>query len=254
MPWQKVRRADGLHCSYCNHTVDSGASSCPGCGKALAPTDPEPSRETAKPQAEAEPSVQSENGTNHNSATPRYCGNCGKSHQLGARFCRYCGRPVSDGDQPDMAKASPRSQDVLKPADSIDRVSAQAPAQLHDRPERGGCLTAMLLLPIVGGPVMALAMLVFSGSMNSTYPGVPTWYWVVSSLGVLTGTVFLIAIWRWQLWAVYALVALHVASSILVYAVWPSNANAVLGVIMTLIWWTVFGLLLYARREGFHAD
>jgi len=22
MPWQKVRRADGLHCSYCNQVVD----------------------------------------------------------------------------------------------------------------------------------------------------------------------------------------------------------------------------------------
>lgn len=87
MPWQKVRRADGLHCSYCNQAVDSDASSCPGCGKALAPPGPEPERAE---HSDSSPTMAEK-------PKPRpvtwWCRYCHKQVSPEAKTCPHCGQP-----------------------------------------------------------------------------------------------------------------------------------------------------------------
>lgn len=105
MPWQKVRRADGLHCSYCNQVVDGDASSCPGCGKALTSPVPEPrqgERSDPSPTTGVKPN-------------PRpgswWCKHCHKQVSPEAKTCPHCGQPDPATDKvPTEAKLQALSQ------------------------------------------------------------------------------------------------------------------------------------------------
>ena len=117
----------------------------------------------------------------------------------------------------------------------------------------------MLLILGMGGSavgaLVALTYLVITNWVHAAYPQVPDWpgwpgwFQVVLAAAQVTRTFFYYAIWQWQVWGIYALLVLDIATDVLESAYMPMNPAVT--IIGSLFWWTVLAILLYRRRDSF---
>jgi hypothetical protein len=106
--------------------------------------------------------------------------------------------------------------------------------------QRGGCLTAFLILMLVVNPLTGLYYLFAGSSLSQSLPSLPGW--AVPALGVLAlvNFVFALAIWNWKKWGVYG----FAASSAIVFVI-----NLIsLGLLPALTGLVGLGLLAYLLR------
>lgn len=135
MPWPKVRRADGFHCSYCNQVTDRDAASCPGCGKALAPVGPEPehgdlsiplpSAPELKPDQAGLSSAPTPKADSHLSAlTPTYWAFLSRigNHPLDTKMARAWDVHVGGIDR---ALAKLQAEGLIRDATTAEKLSAK---------------------------------------------------------------------------------------------------------------------------------
>lgn len=110
-------------------------------------------------------------------------------------------------------------------------------------PQRGGCLTAFLLLLIVAYPVLALTYWLGSAVIKRSVPTMPDWFSPVMAIACLYDFAFAIAIWKWRRWGVYGygvITALVFAANLAIG--WPF-----LRALMGLLGFAVLVLLLRPR-------
>jgi hypothetical protein len=74
---------------------------------------------------------------------------------------------------------------------------------VEQSPQRGGCLTAFLLLLIVAYPLLALSYWLGSALIKRAVPAMPDWFSPVMALACLYDFAFAIAIWKWRRWGVF---------------------------------------------------
>jgi hypothetical protein len=72
--------------------------------------------------------------------------------------------------------------------------------------KRGGCLTAFLILMLIGNPLAGLYYLLAGSTVRQSLPTLPEWAIPVLGLLALANFVFAIAIWKWKRWGVYGFV------------------------------------------------
>ena len=96
--------------------------------------------------------------------------------------------------------------------------------------QRGGCLTAMLVLMMIANPLVALLYLL-SGDAISRALHAPSW--AVPLLGILSITNFFCAlgIWRFKKWGVYGALAMAALGLVINFTIGVSPGQSLMGLI-----------------------
>ena len=71
------------------------------------------------------------------------------------------------------------------------------------QPERGGCLTAFLILSLIGLPIAGLITLFGGSSSSLSLLLVPKWYYPVMGIVSIADFIFVLGMWNWKKWGVY---------------------------------------------------
>ncbi len=71
-----------------------------------------------------------------------------------------------------------------------------------EMPKRSGCLTAFLILAMIGNPILALLQWVAAGNLPSDLAPLA----VIGGVLNVAGLVFAIGVWKWKKWGVYGYV------------------------------------------------
>lgn len=88
---------------------------------------------------------------------------------------------------------------------------ASSPEEVAEpEPQRGGCLTAFLLVMIIANALTALFHLSFPSFVSRHYPGMGRGLVLLLGLGGLLNIVFAILVWQWRRAGVYGLAAIAV--------------------------------------------
>ncbi len=102
-------------------------------------------------------------------------------------------------------------------------------------PDRHGCLAAYLVIIIVLNALVALLYLLTSDAITDTLEdaGSEVASWTIPALGILAilNVVFAIAIWRWQRWGFWGLVASAVVAFAVNLSIGVSLPQALLGLV-----------------------
>lgn len=101
--------------------------------------------------------------------------------------------------------------------------------------ERGGCLTAFLVLALIANPITGLSYLLGGEMVRRGMPGMPEW--ALPVLGVLSFVqfAFILGIWRWKKWGVIGALALAPVTLILNFSIGVPPGTAILGMVGPLI-------------------
>ncbi len=105
--------------------------------------------------------------------------------------------------------------------------------------QRGGCLTAWIILAMIANPLVAIFYL-FSGSqLTKSLPGFPGWAIPVLVVIAIANTVFAVGIWMWKRWGVYGFAASAVIT-LVVNLVAGLGGTSFTGLIaIAILWWLV---------------
>jgi hypothetical protein len=68
--------------------------------------------------------------------------------------------------------------------------------------QRGGCLTAFLVLMMIANPIIALVYVFGQDFIKKGMPHAPDWAFPVLTVAGLVNLVFAIGIWNWKKWGV----------------------------------------------------
>jgi hypothetical protein len=71
-----------------------------------------------------------------------------------------------------------------------------------EMPKRSGCLTAFLILAMIGNPILALFQWALAGALPSDVAPLA----VIGGVLNVAGLVFAIGVWKWKKWGVYGYV------------------------------------------------
>lgn len=71
--------------------------------------------------------------------------------------------------------------------------------------KRGGCLTAFLVVMLIGNPLTAIYYLVAGGRVVDALPGMPAWIIPVFIVVSVANTVFAVGVWLWKRWGVFGI-------------------------------------------------
>ncbi|MGD0526481.1 MAG: hypothetical protein ABSE49_15140 [Polyangiaceae bacterium] len=82
-----------------------------------------------------------------------------------------------------------------------------APLSPAPRAERGGCLTAFLVLVLIANPLVALGYFLAGDAMNAVTRG-HDWARPVLGLMCLVNVACAVGVWRFKRWGVYGFVAM----------------------------------------------
>lgn len=80
-----------------------------------------------------------------------------------------------------------------------EKTGLPAASAVEETPKRGGCLTAFLVLAMIGNPILALLQWTVAGNLPSDMASLA----VIGGILNLAGLVFAIGIWKWKRWGVY---------------------------------------------------
>lgn len=72
-------------------------------------------------------------------------------------------------------------------------------ASADEIPKRSGCLTAFLILAMIGNPILALVQWAMAGNLPSDVAPLA----VIGGVLNVAGLVFAIGVWKWRKWGVY---------------------------------------------------
>jgi hypothetical protein len=100
--------------------------------------------------------------------------------------------------------------------------------------QRGGCLTAYLILTLITSPIMGVWYLLFGSSVAAMLPQTPAWTIPVLGVMALLHFVFGLAVWQWKRWGVYGFVVMSIAG-FLINAATSGVMNALTGLIGLII-------------------
>ena len=124
-------------------------------------------------------------------------------------------------------------------------------------PRRGGCLTAFLILMMVGNGLTALVYLFAAAALRRSWVHFPTWASWALVLSSVVNCLIAVALWNWKTWAMYV----YCGSVLLTFLVnWRSLGilPALLGLAGGLIGIAIVGVLVVAAlsypREWHLAD
>ena len=73
-------------------------------------------------------------------------------------------------------------------------------------PQRGGCLTALLIFMFILNPLVGLYYLFWGSTITQTIPTFPVWAIPLFVVLSFANLVFAIAIWQWKKWGMYGFV------------------------------------------------
>jgi len=75
-------------------------------------------------------------------------------------------------------------------------------ASADETPKRSGCLTAFLILAMIGNPILALLQWAMAGNLPSDVAPLA----VIGGVLNVAGLVFAIGVWKWKKWGLYGYV------------------------------------------------
>ncbi len=78
--------------------------------------------------------------------------------------------------------------------------------------KRGSCLTAFLILMLIGNPLVAISYLLNGSAVSQSVPAMPEWAIPVLGLVAIANFVFAIALWQWKKWGMYGFAASSVVT------------------------------------------
>lgn len=73
---------------------------------------------------------------------------------------------------------------------------------VDETPKRSGCLTAFLILAMIGNPILALLQWTMAGNLPSDVASLA----IIGGVLNAAGLVFVIGIWQWKRWGLYGYV------------------------------------------------
>ena len=198
-----------ISCTNCAHINSSDATECEECGTEL-------------------------------ETRIKVCTNCGKHNPLDTWNCEACGSTLSVDSAVEAADAKPEPVRVSAAPETTtsaeiqeEQVPQEAP-KIYQPKNRGGCLTAWLIVAIIVNAIYAFVSL----SQLDTYFLTDTLRTVLCIGAVLNilNVVFAIAIFSWKRWGVYGY-AIAIGLSILINLFIGAYLYAVVGLIGPVIFY-----------------
>jgi|SRR5579862_4311657 len=109
--------------------------------------------------------------------------------------------------------------------------------------QRDGCLTAWLVLMIIGNSVTALLFVLFRERIKSHSPNAPAWIAPALTVASAANVVFAVALFRWKKWGFWGLLG----TSILAFV-----TNLIIGtsVLQTILGLLGIGILYFLLQSG----
>lgn len=133
------------------------------------------------------------------------CWQCGGEMQQepgGSLYCPQCAQQAQG--QPPYNPYQPPAQ----PPGQVPPYGAHpAYAQQEILPQRGGCLSAFLIMVMVVNPMVSIVYFLAGDWVAKSNPGMPGWAIPLLALFGLFNAACAVAIWRWKRWGVYGFVA-----------------------------------------------
>ncbi len=106
-----------------------------------------------------------------------------------------------------------------------------AAAPLPDAPkQRGGCLTALLVLMMIANPLVGL-MYIVSGDAIQRALHAPAWAIPVLGGASMLNFVWAVGVWKFKRWGVYGFLAMAAVALIVNFTIGVAPMQAVLGLI-----------------------
>lgn len=102
---------------------------------------------------------------------------------------------------------------------------------------RGGCLTAMLILMMVANPIAAIFYIVAGDLVRRGMPEAPDWIVPVLALASIANLAFAVGTWMWKKWGVYGFCATAVLGFVvnLMAGMGPRAFTGILGPVILFV-------------------
>jgi hypothetical protein len=108
------------------------------------------------------------------------------------------------------------------------------------KPERGGCLTAWIVVALIANALLAFYYLTSSAAMQAVYPSAPGWAFIgLAALGVINA-VGAIGLWMWKRWGFYVYAGVAAITLVVNLIIGVPITYALTGLIgLGILWWLV---------------
>jgi len=113
--------------------------------------------------------------------------------------------------------------------------------------ERGGCLTAWLILVLIANALVAFSYIATAPGLQQTYPTIPTTLFLVLGIIGALNVVSAIGLWTWHKWGFY----LYAASSIVTFVINVAIGLPILSSLIGLLGVAILWYLLHKKWEAF---
>ena len=121
-------------------------------------------------------------------------------------------------------------------------VVSEAQYEEIDAKSRHGCLTAWLVLMIIGNSAGALMYLLASEPIRRTLPNMPGWAFPVMLVSLLVNLVCAIALFRWKKWGFWGFCASCVVTFVVNLSYGLGIGKSITGLVSVLILYGVLHL------------
>lgn len=102
-------------------------------------------------------------------------------------------------------------------------------------PERGGCLTAFLVLMMIANPLVGLFYILGGDLLRRGMPDAPRWALPVLAVGAFVQFACAIGIWSWRRWGVYGSCAMALVALVVNFAIGLAPQSAIMGLLGPII-------------------
>jgi uncharacterized membrane protein (DUF2068 family) len=100
---------------------------------------------------------------------------------------------------------------------------------MSDAKQRHGCLSAWLVLMIVGNSLVAVANLIATAAAGQNFLNAPRWTSPVLAVGAIVNVIFAYALWHWKKWGFYGFIATAALAFAINLKIGASIIQALLG-------------------------
>lgn len=118
-----------------------------------------------------------------------------------------------------MDEQTPATPEVVSPAASAEPTPVAGAVTPQTGKQRGGCLTAWLVLGFLGGILSAISYLANGAQMMAIYGSAPTWAGWAMGLIALAQVAAFYGIWQWQKWGLNLFYGLIVVNVLLLFLI-----------------------------------
>ena len=113
--------------------------------------------------------------------------------------------------------------------------------------ERGGCLTAWIILVLIANALVALSYLLGGAALQQTYPTISSAVFLLLALIGALNVVSAIGLWTWHKWGFY----LYAVSSIVTFVINVAIGLPILSSLIGLLGVAILWYLLHKKWEAF---